>query len=234
MKLSFPVPRSLFRVPCSLLPVRYGVFGLILALLAGCVEIGRLLGPTPGDPPAPNFNRNENDNVSTNGNANDNIGTNGNTNDNASTNGNQNANDNANDNGNLNANDNIADEDAPLFGGIGDIPPLEGEVNTTASGLKFIDIEVGAGETPLPTSMVTVNYTGWLTDGTEFDSGQSVQFSLQGVVAGFAEGVGSMRLGGSRRLLIPPDLAYGESGSPPSIPPNATLVFDIDLLEIQN
>lgn len=231
---------------------RYGVFAIVLLAFAGCVELSQILGPGPGEPPAPNFNdnvstngnanSNGNDNADTNGNGNDNAGTNGNENDNANTNGNENdnvnsngnENDNTNTNGNQNENDNAADEDDAIFGGVGDIPPLEGEVVTTSSGLKYIDITVGQGEMPVPSSIVTVNYVGWLTNGTEFDSGQTVQFALNGVIAGWTEGVGSMRLGGSRRLFIPPDLAYGENGSPPNIPPNATLVFDIDLLDIQN
>lgn len=225
--------------------VRYPVFGLVLAVMAGCVELGQMLGPQPGIPPAPVFNDNDDeeiDNVSTNGNANtngndnENENENDNANGNDNENGNDNANANSNDNSNVNENenDNDTDPDDVIFGGVGDIPPIEGEVETTASGLKFIDIEVGGGEMPLgPSTTVTVNYVGWLTDGTEFDSGNSVQFSLGGVIAGWTEGVGSMRVSGRRRLLIPPDLAYGEQGSPPTIPPSATLVFDVDLIAIQ-
>jgi FKBP-type peptidyl-prolyl cis-trans isomerase FkpA len=216
--------------------------------LSGCMEFAELLGPKPGSSPVFSFdnhqdntgnpagnvnansngNTNANANGNTNANANDNTA--GNTNDNTNTNGNANGNDNTTDNGNANANDNAS----PIFGGIGDIPPLEGDVITTDSGLQYIDIEVGAGDQPLPSSTVTVDYTGWLTDGTQFDSNDGTQFSLGGVIAGWTEGVGSMRVGGQRRLLIPPDLAYGEAGRPPTIPANATLVFDITLLDIQN
>ena len=223
--------------------IRHGVWIVVMVASVGCVELSQLLGPQPGEPPAPNFNdnlpSNGNENTNTNGNANDNADTNGNTNengnanDNASTNGNDNASTNGNDNANGNGNDNSTDEADAIFGGIGDIPPLEGDVVTTDSGLQYIDIIVGEGDMPLPSSIVTVNYVGWLTDGTEFDSGDTVQFALTGVIEGWIEGVGSMRLGGKRRLLIPPDLAYGEAGTA-TIPPNATLIFDIDLLEIDN
>ena len=133
------------------------------------------------------------------------------------------------------ANSNGFDPESPIFGGIGGIPPLEGvEPVTTESGLTYIDVDAGLGEQPEPTARVTVNYTGWLTDGTEFDQGSPIQFALTEVIAGWTEGVGSMRVGGLRRLLIPPDLGYGEAGSPPNIPPNATLVFDVELLEFEN
>ncbi|MCP4589705.1 MAG: FKBP-type peptidyl-prolyl cis-trans isomerase [bacterium] len=122
---------------------------------------------------------------------------------------------------------------AAIYGGVGEIPPLpDVELVTTDSGLTYADIVVGSGVQPEPSSEVTVNYTGWLTDGTEFDSGDNVKFNLNGVIAGWTEGVGSMHMGGTRRLLIPPDLAYGANGSPPSIPGDATLVFDVDLLPI--
>ena len=119
-------------------------------------------------------------------------------------------------------------------------PPLADEPTFSESGLGIIDIEAGSGETPETGKLVVVNYTGWLSeDGTKFDSsldrGTPFEFPLGAgqVIAGWDEGVATMKVGGKRRLIIPPELGYGEGGSPPTIPPNAELTFDIELLEIK-
>ncbi len=117
-------------------------------------------------------------------------------------------------------------------------PPVSAEATVTASGLQIIDIEVGSGDEAQPGQTVTVHYTGWLADGTKFDSsldrGQPFSFSLGAgqVIPGWDEGVAGMKVGGTRRLIIPPDLAYGAQGRPPVIPENAELTFDVELLDI--
>ena len=115
---------------------------------------------------------------------------------------------------------------------------FEGELVTTDSGLQYSEITVGDGPQPAgPTSRVTVHYTGWLTTGKKFDSsvdrGRTATFALNGVIVGWTEGVGSMKIGGKRKLIIPPDLAYGDKGRP-SIPPKATLIFDIELISVND
>jgi FKBP-type peptidyl-prolyl cis-trans isomerase len=104
----------------------------------------------------------------------------------------------------------------------------------TASGLYYQDLVLGAGDEATAGATVTVHYTGWLHDGTMFDSsvgGDPATFSLNGVIQGWSEGVPGMKVGGKRKLVIPPELGYGKSGTGP-IPGNATLVFDIDLIAI--
>jgi FKBP-type peptidyl-prolyl cis-trans isomerase/cyclophilin family peptidyl-prolyl cis-trans isomerase len=109
---------------------------------------------------------------------------------------------------------------------------------TSESGLAWFDLEEGTGETPAsPATTVRVHYTGYLTDGTKFDSsvdrGAPIDFPLSGVIRGWTEGVGSMKVGGTRKLVIPSSLGYGPRGTPGGpIPPNATLVFDVELLEL--
>jgi peptidylprolyl isomerase len=117
-------------------------------------------------------------------------------------------------------------------------PAVSGEPVTTGSGLQYIDIVGGTGGMPATGDRVVVNYTGWLqSDGTMFDSSvdnpEPFAFILGtgGVIAGWDEGVATMQKGDQRRLIIPPELAYGESGQN-QIPPNATLIFDITLIEI--
>ena len=112
---------------------------------------------------------------------------------------------------------------------------------TTASGLRYTDIKEGAGDPVTGRGQtVTVHYTGWLDDHTKFDSSRDrgVPFSFPVdcyyVIPGWDEGVKGMRLGGVRRLVIPPELGYGERGAGPAIPPNATLHFEIELLEISS
>jgi FKBP-type peptidyl-prolyl cis-trans isomerase FkpA len=109
---------------------------------------------------------------------------------------------------------------------------------TTASGLIIQDLTVGAGDLAVAGRRVTVHYTGWLTDGTKFDSSKDRDdpfvFPLGGrrVIAGWDEGVQGMRVGGVRKLTIPPALAYGTRGAGGAIPPNATLVFEVELLAV--
>ena len=105
---------------------------------------------------------------------------------------------------------------------------------TTPSGLWYVDVTPGTGAQPQPTDQVEVHYTGWLTNGTKFDSsvdrGQPAKFGLNNVIKGWTEGVGSMKVGGKRFLVVPPDLGYGPRGQPPKIPANSVLVFQVELL----
>ena len=119
-------------------------------------------------------------------------------------------------------------------------PPAPGEPTFSDSGLGIIDIETGTGETPAPGQTLVVHYTGWVSeDGTKFDSsldrGTPFEFAFGAgqVIAGWDEGLATMKVGGKRRLIIPAELAYGEQGRPPTIPPNAELTFDIEFLEIK-
>jgi peptidylprolyl isomerase len=119
-------------------------------------------------------------------------------------------------------------------GNVGDIPAIASTLQQvqTNSGLRYFDVQPGVGGIPQQNSTVTVNYTGWLAeDGTQFDSNNLAQFNLQSVIPGWTEGLSTMQVGGTRRLIIPPDLAYGSRGSPPKIPADAWLVFDVELLE---
>jgi peptidylprolyl isomerase len=113
-------------------------------------------------------------------------------------------------------------------------------LTTTADGLKYGDIVVGRGQAPSKGDNITVQYTGWLTNGCFFDTSRqpgrtAFQFVIganpPNVIAGWDEGVLTMRVGGKRRLVIPPSLGYGSGGQGP-IPPNATLIFDVELLAV--
>jgi len=118
------------------------------------------------------------------------------------------------------------------------IPKLSGEIRETASGLRYIDEVAGEGIAPQQGQVVVAHYTGWLTDGTKFDSSRekdqpyAFRIGLGAVIAGWDEGLATMKVGGKRRLIVPPDLAYGDSARP-GIPPGSTLIFDVELLEVQ-
>jgi FKBP-type peptidyl-prolyl cis-trans isomerase len=106
------------------------------------------------------------------------------------------------------------------------------------SGLYYQDIQVGAGTEATVGDSATVHYEGFLRNGTKFDSSRdrnqpySFQVGVGDVIPGFDQAVNGMRVGGVRKVVMPPNLAYGESGAPPVIPPNSTLVFDIELLSV--
>ena len=112
-----------------------------------------------------------------------------------------------------------------------------GEVSTP-SGLRYVDEVVGTGESPKPGQNVTVHYTGTFENGTKFessvDSGQPLKFRIGtgAVIKGWDEGIMTMKVGGTRKLIIPPKLGYGAAGSPPKIPPNSTLLFEVQLLGV--
>lgn len=109
----------------------------------------------------------------------------------------------------------------------------------TASGLRYIDEVVGEGDAPANGKRVRVHYTGKLTNGKKFDSSvdrrEPFEFTIGvgQVIKGWDEGVMSMKVGGKRQLIIPPDLGYGARGAPPAIPPNAELIFDVELLGVR-
>jgi FKBP-type peptidyl-prolyl cis-trans isomerase len=109
----------------------------------------------------------------------------------------------------------------------------------TPSGLRYQDVTVGQGKEAKAGRAVKVHYTGWLPNGEKFDSSRDRNepfgFDLGAgqVIAGWDEGVAGMRVGGRRKLVIPPNLAYGTAGSPPDIPAGATLVFDVELLDVR-
>lgn len=109
---------------------------------------------------------------------------------------------------------------------------------TTESGLKYVDLQEGIGRTPIKGQRLIVHYTGYFTDGRPFDSSSEerpFEFVLGSgqVIKGWEEGLATMKAGGKRRLIVPPHLAYGSRGKG-NIPPDATLVFEVELLSIRN
>jgi FKBP-type peptidyl-prolyl cis-trans isomerase len=116
---------------------------------------------------------------------------------------------------------------------------VTGKPTTTPSGLEYWDIKKGSGKLAEKGKKVSVHYTGWLTDGKEFDSsrdaGEPIQFDLGTgqVIKGWDEGIAGMKVGGKRQLKIPPALGYGPRGFGSSIPPNSTLIFDVELMDVK-
>ena len=127
---------------------------------------------------------------------------------------------------------------APVPSGIPPVPAGALAPVTTASGLVYQDFVVGTGASPVTGQMVSVHYSGWLTNGTPFDSSRKrgVPYSFAvgtgRVVAGWDEGIMSMKVGGQRRLTVPPSLGYGPNGKGGVIPPNATMIFDVELMAV--
>ena len=124
-----------------------------------------------------------------------------------------------------------------VFAQTGGPTKVTGKPKTTSSGVQYWDIVPGTGATAVSGKKVTVNYTGWLTSGKQFDSSvgkRPFQFKLGGgeVIQGWDDGVAGMKVGGKRQLKIPPNLGYGSRGAAGVIPPNATLIFDVRLVSV--
>ncbi|HEX6668688.1 MAG TPA: FKBP-type peptidyl-prolyl cis-trans isomerase [Gemmatimonadales bacterium] len=130
-------------------------------------------------------------------------------------------------------------DDGRAAGGAGDFAIDSAALTRTGSGLQYQDVTVGSGPEAREGQVAVVHYTGWLTDGTKFDSSRdrnapfSFPLGAGQVIRGWDEGVAGMKVGGRRKLLIPASLGYGDMGAPPVIPPGATLVFDVELLDLK-
>lgn len=128
----------------------------------------------------------------------------------------------------------ISTIDVPRFPG----DPVEGDWIETSTGLRYYELVLGTGAKPRdPMAKVKVHYTGWLVDGTQFESSRDrnepVEMLLNKVIAGWKEGLSTMQVGGKRKLIIPSGLAYGPKGSR-SVPPNAVTIFDVELVDVMN
>ena len=131
-----------------------------------------------------------------------------------------------------------ASTSAPAAPALPGAPGSGNKMHKLASGLQYDDLVVGSGKMAEPGTVVSLHYSGYLLDGTPFDSslnsGQPLKFQIAGgqMIAGFDEGVRGMRIGGKRKILVPWAMGYGEAGRPP-IPPKADLVFDLELLDVK-
>jgi peptidylprolyl isomerase len=131
-----------------------------------------------------------------------------------------------------------SDDEGPAEGVGITAPSSVSDYEKTASGLEYCDLKPGTGPSPSKGKQVTVHYTGWLTNGKRFDSSAvkkkpfTFEIARRRVIKGWDEGVMSMKVGGIRQLKVPPALGYGPGGHPPVIPKNATLIFEVELLDV--